>query len=681
MAGPWEQFQQEDGPWSQFAAPAPAAYQRPSVALIKTGDEARNAYIQAKRAGDAQAAQAFYDLAARLDREAYDPARQLDEEGGVLGELRGQLASAGSTIDSSIRGLKQAGVGLGGFVAGMLPGGDGVADSLRRRYDELKAEQTEADAINESLNSRFRIGQVLGYVGQAVAPGLWLKNAAQLVARAPALVGAAPALTAASTAFMPTTIGGAAAHGAVLGAIQPINSRQGEGERVKNAAIAGTVGAAGQAAAPLVGGALRTGRNVLDFFTDAGAERAAGGLLRQFADDEARLLAPQADPILGRAPTLAEATLDPGIAQFQRAAQSQFDGVASAISNARSAANQTRVNALERLAGTEAQRAGILANVQRAEDAAYGTIRPLDGVDVKPVAQQIDDILAGGAGKREAVRGALTRAREALFKADGTPETSVDALLGARQNIGDMLSGLGDNASAKLASKELMAVRDALDAQIRQVTGDGLDAALDARRVGMRPLNEMDTVSGLLQRGTADIQLEGGQGTARGFRVGEFLRQTEDYGSNSLLDRAAQRGTGFRKADAENTLSPQAFDTIRGVRSGLLSQNFAETAARTTGSPTAQLQAGQRALSSAGPDDNVVSNLLREAVGSRLGLLGRASGADARLARVVQEVLTDPQRAAEILKKLPPKDRVLVEQQIAPYVRIGLLAGAGAANQ
>lgn len=677
MAGPWEQFQQEDGPWSQFAAPAPAAYQRPSVASIKTGDEARNAYVQAKRAGDAQGAQAFYDLAARLDREAYDPARQLDEEGGVLGELRGQLASAGSTVDSTIRGLKQAGVGLGGFVAGMLPGGDGVADSLRRRYDELKAEQSAADAINETLNSRFRTGQVLGYVGQAVAPGMVLKG----LAKVPALVGAAPALTAASTAFMPTTIAGAAANGAVLGALQPINSRQGEGERVKNAAIAGTVGAVGQAAAPLVGGALRTGRNALDFFTDAGAERAAGGLLRQFADDEARLLAPQADPILGRAPTLAEATLDPGIAQFQRAAQSQFDGVASAISNARSAANQTRVNALERLAGTEAQRAGILANVQRAEDAAYGAIRPLDGVGVKPVAQQIDDILAGGAGKREAVRGALTRAREALFKADGTPETSVDALLGARQNIGDMLSGLGDNASAKLASKELMAVRDALDAQIRQVTGDGLDAALDARRVGMRPLNEMDTVAGLLQRGTADIQLEGGQGTARGFRVGEFLRQTEDYGSNSLLDRAAQRGTGFRKADAENTLSPQAFDTIRGVRSGLLSQNFAETAARTTGSPTAQLQAGQRALSSAGPDDNVVSNLLREAVGSRLGLLGRASGADARLARVVQEVLTDPQRAAEILKKLPPKDRVLVEQAIAPYVRTGLLAGAASANQ
>lgn len=684
MAGPWEDFQQQDGPWSDFAPAAPAAYARPSVASIKTGDEARNAYVQARRAGDLEGAQAFSALAERLDREAYDPARQMDEEGGFWGELEGQLASAGSTVDNSIRGFKQwATGGLSQVADWMLPmygndRGNAIESAAGRRYDELRQEQSEADKINEPLNSRFRTGQVLGYAGQAVAPGMALKGGASLASKAP---GLANALTTGSRAFMPTTLSGATANGAVLGALQPINARQGEGERIKNAVLGGGTGFVGQAAAPVVGGVLRTGRNVLDFFTDAGAERAAGGLLRQFADDEARILAPQADAILGRAPTLAEATLDPGIAQFQRAAQSQFEGVGNAITNARSAANQARVNALEGLAGTEGQRAGILASVQNAERSAYGAIRPLDGVDVTPIAQQIDSVLAGGAGKRDSVRSALSSVRDKLFKADGTPETSVDALLGVRQQIGDLLSGMGDNASAKLASTELIAVRDALDAQIRGVAGDGLDTALDARRIGMRPLNEMDTVAGLLQRTTGDVQLPGGQGNARGFRVGEFLRQTDDYGSNSLLDRTAQRGTGFRRANAENTLSPEALETIGGVRGGLLAQNFAETAARSSGSPTAQLQAGQRAIAGAGVDDNAVANMVRQAVGGRLGILGQWSGADDRLARVVQEVLTDPQRAAEVLRRLPPKDRVLVEQVIAPYVRTGLLASAASANQ
>jgi hypothetical protein len=661
-----------------------APYQRPSIASLRTGDDARNALIAANRAGDAEGAQVFRQLAERLDREASDPARQMDEEGGFWGELEGQLASAGSTVDGTIRGLKQQAIGLiGSGAAGMLPGPASALQGVMsrpdawREYDRLKREQSEAEQLNESLNERFRTGQVLGYAGQAIAPGMGL-NA---LSKVPVLAQAAPALSTAARAFMPTTLSGAAANGAVLGALQPINSRQGEGERVKNAVIGGSAGLLGQAAAPVVGGVLRAGRNALDFFTDAGAERAAGGLLRQFADDEARILAPQADAILGRAPTLAEATLDPGIAQFQRVAQSQFPNVGNAIATARSSANQARVNALEGLAGTEAQRAGLLRGVQAAEDAAYGAIRPLDGVDVAPVAARIDGLLAGGAGKREAVRTALTRARDALFKADGTPETSVDALLGARQNIGDMLSGLGDNASAKLASSELIAAREALDDQIRRVTGGGLDAALDARRVGMRPINEMDTVASLLQRTTGDVQLPGGQGNARGFRVGEFIRNTDEYGSNSLLDRTAQRGAGFRRADAESTLSPQALETVRGVRAGLLAQQAAEDAARISGSPTAQLQAGQRAVANIGADDSVVANLVRDAVGGRLGLIGRAAGADDRLARVVQEVLTDPQRAQEVLRRLPPKDRVLIEQRLAPYIRTGLLAGAASANQ
>lgn len=644
------------------------AYERPDAASLRTGDEARNAYVQARRAGDEQGAQTFLQLAERLDREAANPLADFTE-GGVLGEVRGQLASAFSTLDNSWRGLKQNFVGaIGSGAAGLLPGPAAALQATMpcvdawREYDHLKREQSEADKVNAPLNEEYRTGQVLGYVGQAVAPGAALNR----LSKAPALASVAPVLESAASALLPTTFRGAALNGATLGYLQPINSEQGEGTRVLNAGLGAGGGILGQAVVPVTRGLLRGARGIGDLFTDAGAERITGGLLRQFADDPARILAPQTDAILGRAPTLAEATLDPGIAQFQRVAQSRFPNVASAISNARAGANQARVDALEQFAGTEAKRAGLLGQIQAAEDAAYGAIRPLEGVDVAPVTAKIDALLSSGAGKRTAVQRVMNSVRDRLYRPDGELEGGVDALIGVRQHIGDLLDGVGEEGAGRVASKQLIAVRDALDEQIRKITGEGLDAALDARRLGMGPINEMDTVGGLLQRTTGDVELPGGQGTARGFRVGEFIRQTDEYGSKSLLDRAAQRGTGFRRADAEGTLSPEALDAVRGVRGGLLAQNFAENAARTPGSPTAQLEAGQQILAGIGPDDSVVANMVREAIGGRLGLLGRLSGAEARIATAVQDVLTNPQRAAEVLRALPPAEREIVQRLIAP---------------
>lgn len=667
MAGPWEQFQQQDGPWTQFAVPV---YQRPDAAAIKTGDEARNAYIAAKRAGDTTGAQTFLDLASRLDREAYSPLRGMSE-------FEGQLASAGSTVDSTIRGLKQAGVGLGALVTGAI-GADGVSDSLRRRYDQLKQDQTEANAINEPLNREYRTGQVLGYGAQALGPGLALRGLSKI----PAIAEAFPALTAASNALLPTTVAGAAANGAVLGALQPIDSTQGEGSRVGNTVIGGAAGAAGQAAAPLVGSLIRGGNSLIQPFTQSGRERIVGGLLRRFATDPTKIAAPLADPVTGMAPTLAEATLDPGIAQLQRAAWSKSKDVADAITLSRQGANQQRMGLLQNFVGTPAQRDAALASVKSAEEAAYGAISQLDGVDVAPVAAQIDGILAGGAGKRDAVRAALGRARDALFKSDGTPETSVDALLGARQNIGDMLSGLGDNASAKLASKELIAVRDALDEQIRQVAGDGLDAALDARRIGMRPVNEMDTVRGLLANTTADIPDASG-GLLRGFNASSFVKATDDFGFTSGVDRAARQATGWRGATGDKTLGPAASQAIDDVRVGLLRQLEADRLAKVPGSPTAQFLAGQNVMESiAGPLGLKEGGAIRNAVGPLVeNITGRAYGAiglEDRLQPILAEALTNPQRAAQLIQRLPPRDRALVEAAIAPYARAGLIGVASA---
>lgn len=666
MAGPWEQFQQDDGPWSQFQQSAPVTYTPPPLDSLKTSTEARDEAERARRAGDNAAA-------AALTRRAED----IDADGN-------QWAAFGATFGDLYRGIKQA-----PFVAAQItPQGlltralmPGVRDVGDKAYEGLKAEQAEADRVNEPLYRNNRTGQVAGYATQILGPGLLAKYAQGAnVVRTGAQNLASPLVR----AFLPETVRGAALQGGTLGAAQPLATGEGEGTRAANAGLGGVVGGFGQALVPVVGATIRGTRSLLQPFTQEGREQIVGGLLRRFAADPSKIAAPLADPVTGVAPTLAEATLDPGIAQLQRAAMTRSPEVANAVTTSRRAANQTRMGLLQGFLGTGGEREAIEAGVKQAEDAAYGAIRPLDGVNVAPVAQQIDSVLATGAGKRDAVRSALSSVREKLFKPDGTPETSVDALIGVRQEIGDLLTGQGNNQAAKLASEQLIAIREALDAQIRNVTGDGLDAALDARRVGMRPANEMDTMRELLARTTADVPNASG-GIDRGFNAGQFVKATDDFGFTSGADRAARSATGFRRASADTTLGPAAQNALDDVRVGLLRQMDADTSGKVAGSPTAQFMAGQNIMESlAGPlgmrEGSWSRGILGPIIEGGAGRVYSAIGLEDRLQPLLAEVLTNPQRAQQILSRLPPRDRVLIEQAAAPYIRGAALTGAATAD-
>jgi hypothetical protein len=376
------------------------------------------------------------------------------------------------------------------------------------------------------------------------------------------------------------------------------------------------------------------------------------------------------DPILGRAPSLAEATLDPGIAQLQRAAQTKSPEVASALYGARVDANQGRVAALQKFAGTPAQRSAAMDAITTAENTAYAKVRSAGGVDVAPVIGRIDSILAGPEGKRRAVQATLTEAREAMLDAKGNPETSANMLLGARGAIRDLIEGRGENQAGKLAQRELIEVRDALDDAIAKVAPE-IETALDARRLGMRPVNEMDTMAELIQRSTKPFPTQDG-GMARGLLPDSFLRPTED------LDQLARIGTGFKKAQADNVLSPKAQETIDGVRMGLARQQFADNAGKAAGSPTAQFLAGQNIMDGiTGQPNNTLlkglSNLAAAALDKPYALVGVPE----RLNMVMARVLTNPKEAQAILAKLPAPDRALLEQAIG---RLSAPAGAQFVN-
>lgn len=564
----------------------------------------------------------------------------------------------GAIADVARDSMRQRGVG------DLVSGGQGALHPLdvMGRAEEwatgrIEENATADDALTDTRGGFW--GNVTGTVAQMLAPAGALAGAS----RTQQLSRAAPALNTAVRALMPTSVRGAAAQGAVIGALQPVRE---DGNRGLNMLLGTGAGAAGGAAPRFLGAGLRSLNRILEPLTDKGVERITGRTLQRFAQSPAAL-EQLSDPILGRAPTLAEATLDPGIAQLQRAAMSRSPEVANALHAARTQANEARIRALQQFAGDPAKRQAALDAIEQAENAAYASVRRVDGVDVTPVIARIETILAGPEGKRKAVRQALAEAREALMREDGTPETSANMLLGARGAIRDLLEGRGENQAGKLAQRELIAVRESLDAAIRKVAPQ-IDAALDARRVGMRPVNEMDAMDELLSRTTGDVASPGG-GLATGLRPAAMMRSGDD------LERVARAGTGFRKA-GEDVFSPQAQETIEGVRVGLARQQFADNAAKVPGSPTAQFLAGQNIMEAlTGQKPGVMSGLAK---------LGAAAldkpyaflGVPQRLETAMARVLTNPQEAQAILARLPAPDRVLIEQAIG---RVTGPMGAGAA--
>lgn len=709
----------------------------------------RNAAVKARQ-GDERAAMAARRFAAELKtmraggsaapptspRSADDPSLweggrvpSVDPTEGMSG---GRLFGAGAG-----KSLRDTGLGLvqsfsrGGPVGTAITGAtewlgmDAPRNPLAEWADRSINENRQADSALLDDGSALA-GNITGVVGQFLAPGGVLAAGSKVRQ----FGSAAPQLSALSRMFMPTSVKGAATQGAVVGSLAPVA----EGDSRLMNTVTGTVGGAVGGALPrLLGAGARGLSRLIEPLTPRGLESIAGRTIQRFARDPSSLNRPLADPILGRAPTLAEATLDPGIAQLQRTAQSKSPEVANAVFDARVAANEGRAAAISRFAGTPEARQAAMDGIEMAEKAAYGALRDVDGVDVVPVVRRVDRLIAGPEGKRPEVRAALTRARSMFFEpyedaarikdarklvadtigqrmsgadrdallearrilanrqglsADEVVEqlsvirpqsktaatalkeaaglvnslnvayeSQVPRLIGVRKGINDLIAGKGDSKAGTAAQAELIEIRDALDAAIRKVA-PGIDTALDARRVGMRPVNEMDTMSALLQRATVPVPTQAG-GLARGLQPSAFLRPTED------LDKLARQGTGFRRADADNVLSPQAQETIEGIRVGLARQQFADTAAKVSGSPTAQFLAGQ----------NIMDAVLGQPKGSLtsgLANLGAAAldkpyafvGVPERLNAVMARVLTNPQEAQAILARLPPPDRVLLEQAI-----------------
>jgi hypothetical protein len=460
-----------------------------------------------------------------------------------MGTFDRLAAGFGKSFVDGYEGVKQLGTSAARMMAEANPAMYGVGvQRLRDTSTEQQAETAERRRLDEPLmdTGAGMTGNITGTLAQFLVPGM----AARSTAIAPAL--------------LPRTLLGNAAQGAVIGSAQPVAS---EGERLKNAGFGLGGGFIGAAAPKVAGGAYRALSGAVGRPTLAGAEKRAAQVIAAESSGLAGLSIPAPSKVPGVQRTLAEESLDPGIARLER----QMRGQTNTFQPIDTANNAARVKAIEGFAGDP-------STIAAAEKARRQTTLPLlgqaytdKGVDVGAIRKAVDDGIAQNA-TRPSVAAAIRDVKTALDAADD----GVSSLYGVRKYIGDLLSGKAgtDKSYAKAASRELKEIQEVLDAKLAEKS-PSFAQYLDEYRAGSKPINRMQTGQELLDSGGAVLDPQTG---VQVLTPASFSKKARN------LDDVAARATGFKKAKADQILEPEDFAVIRAVQDDLERQSFRATA-------------------------------------------------------------------------------------------------------
>ena len=378
-------------------------------------------------------------------------------------------------------------------------------------------------------------------------------------------------------------------------------------------------------------------------------QRSAMNQIRSEAADPRALANAAPSRVPGVQRTLAEETLDPGIARLER----QVRGRTSEFTPLDSANNAARVAQLQRIAGTDAD---MVAAVQARSDAT-GQLRNTAFNEADQIAAQayqygatpggnFDDLARRLAdlGSGEAGRNATERTVNDILRDLGRAEPSAQGLYQVRKSIGDMLEGRAgqDRSYSQADMSLLMRARNMVDDELANLA-PSFDAYRGAFQNMSRPINRMEVGRELINRGSGSVA-DPTTG-ARPLLPASLSRQTVD------LDAMAQRATGFDNARAADILTPDDINAIRAIQDDLERQNFRATAGSGGNSMTAERQAlGERLGRSALEAIPVVGSFAE-----RLRMLNQP-----RIDAAIAQLIANPVEARRVLESMAPRDRQVI---------------------
>lgn len=338
-----------------------------------------------------------------------------------------------------------------------------------------------------------------------------------------------------------STSGSMGAGATVAGLLSSAGERP-TGEQIVGGGLTGA--GLGFAAIPTYGAAKYVGglaSRMVEPFTERGREAITNRIIAHFGEGGPAQVNPR-ELIPGSTPTLAQATANPGIATLERSVKAANPNPFIARAGENAAA---RANAVDAIAGDKQSLEELINHrttvTDAARDKAFEKVLP---VDPAPALKVIDDILASPSGKRDVVARALTNLRS---KIEG--EIDPKQLYGVRQSIGDMLSPLasGTGQDARLASSELMKVRDAIDPIIESGAPGFRDYLKEFHELS-KPINQQEFLQGL--------KLTDAKGNITLGKVDAALARIEK----------GQSASGIHPA---KSLHPDAVETLHALREDL----------------------------------------------------------------------------------------------------------------
>ena len=259
---------------------------------------------------------------------------------------------------------------------------------------------------------------------------------------------------------------------------------------------AGLIGGVAPAAVTPLGqvglNAVRGTPDLVRPFYGSGREDIAGRVLREHATDP-NVVIPDDTGLL----TTGQATRDMGLRSLEKTAKGLDD---VAFAEREIAQNQRNINLLGDVAGT----ADDLKALRTARETATAPLREaaIKGqrgpVATQRVEDEINRILNTEAGERDVVNSVLVRTRDKLRDGDENLKTDVNRLYGIRKDINDKIGGKGDDPSSRYAKRELIRVRDALDAEIEAVS-PGWRQYLDEYSTRSTEIDQIETLQNLQQ--------------------------------------------------------------------------------------------------------------------------------------------------------------------------------------
>jgi hypothetical protein len=517
-------------------------------------------------------------------------------------------------------------------------------------YDEAAA---KADAeLDKPLmaTGAGTAGKVVGDIALTAVPAFRAQQALTQGVRAGAtmLPRAAAAVTRGAAPYV-----GAAGAGAVTGAALSPEDMSGGAGMGALAGIGGEVG--GRVLAAGYGGA----KAILEPLYEGGRERILKRTLERFATDPTAVRTAAQNPkvlVPGVTPTLAEATMDPGIAQLQRGAAAASSDVASALAESRGRQVAGYRSVLDDLAGDEGKRAFFTEMRDQTADSLYTKARA-GGLQMTP---ELEGTVAQ-LMQKPSIQAAIPQAK-ALAREKGVdiadPAGSAAGLMYVDRALGDQI---GD--AVRAGRGELADALKETQNQLRAFLDVASPAYGEARRTFQsmsRPVNQMAIGEELAAKALPPLDV---------LSNGSMARVNANSYANALrnADATASKATGLRSAKMADVLEPAQMQAVTGVGQDMARYAAAQDLARVPGSPTAQYLGAQNVLRQfmgpLGLPETAADSMLGRVAAGVMGMPFKLT--QSQTEQLLGRALTDPATAAKIMAAKDPKT---IAQILQPYM-------------